>query len=124
MRARSRDIRLTNGRELRTPLLVPSVSSAGFTSIEREDGSIEFEWAPVLDVVRSLLTDALLISAYDIAHDHLPDGRKLFDDFRASPYAEPKVLIIDSGLYEKVYGPPPFSAGRKDWWSSPALVDT
>jgi hypothetical protein len=118
MRARSRDVRLANGGELQTPLLVPSVSSAGFKSVERVDGSIEFEWAPVLDVVRSLLTDALLISAYDIAHGHLPGGSELFDDFSASPYAEPKTLFIDSGLYEKAYGPPPFNVGRKDWTPS------
>jgi hypothetical protein len=118
MHARSRDIRLANGRELQTPLLVPSVSSAGFKSNVQTDGSIQFEWAPVLDVVRSLLTDALLISAYDIAHGHLPGGSTLVENFTASPYAEPNTLFIDSGLYEKAYGPPPFNVERKEWTPS------
>ncbi len=115
MRARSRDVRLANGRQLRTPLLVPSVSSAGFRSVKQDDGLIEFEWAPILEVVGPLLTDALLLSAYDIAHGHLPDGDVLLGDFRASPYAGPKTLFIDSGLYETDYGPPPFNEERKHW---------
>ncbi|MEJ2861461.1 hypothetical protein [Actinomycetospora flava] len=46
------------------------------------------------------LTETLLISAYDIEHDHMPDTSTLFTGFRGSLYSNPLLLFIDSGGYE------------------------
>src|ERR1700683_7532 len=108
MLACERTVTLSNGHVLRTPLLVPSISSAGFRRVDLEGGGTEPESSAWLRVVHSMLFDALLISAYDVAHGQLPFADDLVDRFAGSIYAGPKTLLIDSGLYEHAYGPPPF----------------
>ena len=52
------------------------------------------------------IDESLLISAYDIRHDLLVDSAAFRSGFEQSRYAQPRVLIIDSGWYEKNGGPP------------------
>jgi hypothetical protein len=116
MLARERTVTFGNGHELRTPLLVPSISSAGFRRVALESGGSEPEPAAWLRIVHTVITEALLISAYDAAHDNLPFAEELTgESFARSIYAGPRTLIIDCGLYESTYGPPPFEGDRFDW---------
>ena len=52
------------------------------------------------------IDESLLISAYDICHDLLVDSATFTSGFKQSRYAQPRVLVIDSGWYEKNGGPP------------------
>lgn len=71
------------GVSLQTPLLVPSFSSKGFKPSEI---------STILESSSEFITDAYLISAYDIANGHLPEPRNL-------PF-KPELLFLDSGGYE------------------------
>ena len=110
MLARSRQLTLNNGIEFSTPLLVPSMSSLALAPYKL--GSTP-EGEPKLlhhsEIHSRMLTreleESLLISAYDIEHGLL-DGTDAFRmGFRQSDYATPRLLIIDSGGYEKQGGP-------------------
>jgi hypothetical protein len=76
---------------------------------------MEPEPAAWLRIVHPILSEALLISAYDAAHGNLPFPEDLAENFSNGLYAGPKTLFVDSGLYEHRYGPPPFCGGRLDW---------
>ncbi len=115
MRQRERVVPLRAGGELRTPLLVPSVSSAGFRRRQLQDGTTKPEAAVWLSVLAPFLPKALLISAYDIHHDNLPDTQELRGEFRRSLYSGSRTLFVDSGVYEKEHGPPPHDGQRLDW---------
>lgn len=115
MLACERTVRLANGRDLQSPLLVPSISSAGFKRVALEGGGSEPEPAAWLRVLSPFFNKGLLISAYDIAHGNLPETDGLRDRFHNSIYASPRTLIIDSGLYELCYGPPPHDDERRPW---------
>jgi hypothetical protein len=115
MRQGERVVPLAGGGELRTPLLVPAVSSAGFDEVTMDDGSTMPESAVWLSAVAPFIPKALLISAYDIHYGNLPDCDELRRDFRRSIYSSGRHLFIDSGLYEKVHGPPPQDGQRLDW---------
>ncbi len=52
------------------------------------------------------IEESLLVSAYDVAHDLLADSDAFNSGFSHSRYAQPRILIIDSGWYEKNGGPP------------------
>lgn len=75
------------GMDLNTPLLVPSFSSKGFRVTN--DSS---EVREALQVTSEWLTDTMLISAYDLAHEHIPRPKDL--------PATPELIIVDSGGYE------------------------
>jgi hypothetical protein len=95
--ARSREIALPSGATIRTPLLVPSVSSRGFDV----DSVGLSEAAYALDVAQDRLTEALLVSSYDLHHRLLPDVDMLLGgDHWSTVYAVPQLLVIDSGGYE------------------------
>lgn len=110
MLARSRPIRLLDGEiAFMTPALVPSLSSKAIGPLPRKRGQA----APV-DAACSLvhsdtlirgIDDALLVSAYDIKHGLLMDAKSFNRGFKKSRYAQPNLLIIDSGWYEKNVGP-------------------
>jgi hypothetical protein len=70
-----------------TPLLVPSFSSKGFT-FKKDDVS---EIADVLTLSQEFLTGSLLISAYDIYHNHIPFSENVLGT---------ELTILDSGGYE------------------------
>ncbi len=95
MLARSRNLHLTD-RPLPGPLLVPSVSSKGFPTVEGVS-----EAGTSLRSVAQDLTDTLLVSAYDLAHGLLPDAELfLGENRRQTIYGTPELLVIDSGGYE------------------------
>ena len=106
----SRDIRLRNGIEFSTPLLIPSLSS-------RAGGLIPFQQSPDCkpiptpcsiihsDSLIDGIEESLLISAYDINHGFLVDSNAFRRRFKNSRYAQPQLLFIDSGWYEKGTNP-------------------
>ncbi len=75
-----------SGVSVQTPLLVPSLSSKGFGT--SESGALEA--GTLLEVAREFVTDAILISAYDVAHGKVPQVEE--------PFTE--LLFLDSGGYE------------------------
>ncbi|MBN9376214.1 MAG: hypothetical protein J0I40_12665 [Cellulomonas sp.] len=92
----TRTLPLTNPG-LRTPVLIPSISSKGFPLLENG----ESETANVLRLVAPQLTHSLLISAYDIHHRRLPDVDLLLNgQHHESSYSYPDLLVVDSGGYE------------------------
>lgn len=116
MRQRERGVTLAGGGELRTPLLVPSVSSAGFDRAPGENGESWSEPGYWLNLALApLVPKALLISAYDIHHRSLPDCDELLTDFSRSIYSGGRHLFVDSGAYETEHGPPPQDGQRLDW---------
>ena len=52
------------------------------------------------------IEESLLISAYDINHGLLEDVDAFATGFKNSRYAQPRVLVVDSGWYEKNGSPP------------------
>ena len=88
---------------MKTPLLIPSFSSKGFDLTRREDGSTGFsEVSQYLQVFAPSLTETFLVSGYDIHHGLLERSKSLTSPqhFPGSIWDSPKVLFIDSGLYE------------------------
>lgn len=110
--ARSSVIKHPHGFNIKTPLLIPSFSSKGFklykqkkkrdaknffqTQMELSEkknpthGQIS-EVAEILKATSETLTEAILASAYDIFHQHIP-----------LPYLNvlPEIIFLDSGGYE------------------------
>ena len=78
-----------SGVSLQTPLLVPSFSSRGFA---RYSTGRTTELQKVLRTSAEFLTDVFLVSAFDIAHNHLPSPT----DFPCKP----ALVFVDSGGYE------------------------
>lgn len=90
MLARSSTLRhRASGVALQTPLLVPSFSSKGFA---RSKGDGKSEIGKILAAAREFLTEAYLISAYDIHYGHIPSPSDL-------PFT-PEMIFLDSGGYE------------------------
>jgi len=85
------------GANLRTPLLVPSFSSKGFS----KDSNGISEIGKVLETTAEFLTDSCLISAYDVKHGHVPPPENL--------PCRPEIIFLDSGGYE-ISGERDFSA--------------
>ena len=100
MLARSTRLELPGGGHLDTPLLVPSLSSKGFPTL-RQSGRDVSEAQMYLRLAAPHLNETLLVSAYDLHYGHLPDVDRFQSGFLQSIYSNPKLLIIDSGGYEK-----------------------
>ena len=89
MFARSSTIRhKASGVNLQTPLLIPSFSSKGFARSKKDEKS---EIGKILAASADFLTEAFLISAYDIFYKHIPPPRDL---------PTPELIFLDSGGYE------------------------
>jgi hypothetical protein len=95
--ARSTMLRHKSGTALKTPLLIPSFSSKGLRRTfsrkglrRNKDGKSEL--GKVFRNSASILTEAMLVSAYDIYYGHLPKPNRF--------PATPTLTIIDSGGYE------------------------
>lgn len=78
-----------SGVTLQTPLLIPSFSSKGFARSKTHKKS---EIGTILAAAGEFLTEAYLISAYDIHYGHLPGPVDL-------PFT-PEMIFLDSGGYE------------------------
>lgn len=95
MTPRSRELQLTAGG-LSGPLLIPSISSKGFPVV----GELSEAGAALL-IAGPDITEALLISAYDIYHKLLPDHDRLLGPEHAQTlFGTPALLVVDSGGYE------------------------
>src|SRR5438552_6522182 len=106
--ARSRRIELA-GATLETPILVPAISSKSLGPIELSQGSSRKpQLVPASHVHTEFLihsiSEAVLISAFDIHHRFVADAGAFHKGFRSSAYARLKVIFIDSGWYEKSVG--------------------
>ena len=98
MLARNNKLRHPSGLVLETPLLVPSFSSKGFRvrTARRQKGKKRRSVSEIREILKNVaevLTESMLISAYDIYHLHLPRP----DRFPCTP----KIVFLDSGGYEK-----------------------
>jgi hypothetical protein len=103
--SRSREITFHDGSTIETPLLVPSLSSKGFSPIEvGEEKPLPAPAAALKLFTPDAFYDGLLISAYDIMYDQLLNPEVLRSEFIKSLYAIPRFLIIDSGWYEATSG--------------------
>lgn len=90
MLARSSTIRhKPSGVSLQTPLLIPSFSSKGFAKSKKEGKS---EIGKIFGASGEFLTEAYLISAFDIYYGHIPKPEDL-------PF-KPEMVFLDSGGYE------------------------
>lgn len=112
-----RSVRLRNGIELETPVLVPAFSSCAVGPIpfdKDHSGKPKLTTCSIVhsDWLTASVDKVLLISAYDICHNLLADSETLTSGYAQSRYSGPKLLMIDNGCYEKSGGPAgsPFSA--------------
>ena len=78
-----------SGISLETPILIPSFSSKGFARSKNDQRS---EIGKILRASGEFITDAFLVSAYDIYYEHIPRPLDL-------PFT-PEVIFLDSGGYE------------------------
>lgn len=109
MLARSRWIQL-GGAQVETPLLVPAISSKAVAPIPL--GQLNKK-KPILvsasqvhtETLVPSISEALLVSAYDIHHRFVFGPEDFHSGFGKSIYSAVKVLFIDSGWYEKNVGP-------------------
>jgi hypothetical protein len=105
--ARSRTIELA-GAEIETPLLVPAISSKALGPIELKQPNKAAQLRPAsqvhTDILIPSITEAVLISAYDIRYGFVAHASAFQKGFESSPYAAVKVIFIDSGWYEKTVG--------------------
>jgi hypothetical protein len=106
--ARSRRIDLV-GKQIETPLLVPSISSKAVGPIEVRNvrGKPHLVAASTVhtDTLVRAIDEAVLISGYDVHFGFLSDVKAFRNGFADSVYAIPGTLFIDSGWYEKSVGP-------------------
>lgn len=86
MLARKSEIHHPLGVTLETPMLVPSFSSKGFWIGKTGESEVN----DICSVASDYLTETMLISAFDIACEHLP----IFDS------AITELTFVDSGGYE------------------------
>lgn len=83
--ARSTELKLPSGMTITTPLLVPSFSSKGF-KVNR-DGLSEVN--EPLKTATEILTESMLVSAYDLFHGYL-----IVEEYPT------ELVFVDSGGYE------------------------
>jgi len=110
--AEIRELRLSGGKVVKTPLLVPSFSSKGFGRIGPEGGSanspkgtkgqIRSEISDVLEYFAvDQLSESFLVSAYDLRAGLLSAGDSWGKSaWSAGSLSRPEVLFLDSGGYE------------------------
>ncbi len=112
MKPRISEIKHPNGVSLNTPLLIPSFSSKGFyLGINSDTGKEESEILGMMLHSRELLTDTMLVSAYDIHCNYTPQPK----DFQCCD-----LTFIDSGGYETsnfvdFTGDSKYSVPKHDW---------
>lgn len=78
MLSKGRQININGNKVAETPAVVPSFSSKGFPEVQK-----------IIEALDSTITDAALVSAYDISYGYINGGPQY-----------PEYLILDSGGYE------------------------
>lgn len=101
MNARTRIVRLSDGVEFVTPLLVPSFSSRAWGPLSFDGGRPQPSSVWQSKTLLGTIEESLLVSAYDIRHDLLDATDQFAMGFAGSAYSKPELLILDSGWYEK-----------------------
>lgn len=94
MLTNSREFEHPQGVKFKTPLLVPSFSSKGFSLQNRRINKKFSKVSELYNVVlgcRELFTESLLVSAYDLYYKLIPPPQEIYCT---------DVTIIDSGGYE------------------------
>ena len=94
MLTNSREFQHPTGYKLKTPLLIPSFSSKGFNFQKKEISGEKKKVSELYEVIlvcKELLTESMLVSAYDLYYGFLPDP---------SMFHCTEFTIIDSGGYE------------------------
>ena len=89
--ARKSSITHPLGVVIETPLLVPSFSSKGFLFKKSKTRKIS-EVTDFMEVSAEVLTESMLVSAYDLHHKHIQPSSRIA---KIAP-----VVFIDSGGYE------------------------
>jgi hypothetical protein len=118
MLARRRTCQLRGGVQIRTPLIIPSLST-------RNVGQIDVDGVPcslasaVLELVGGQLEEAMLVSAYDLSRGRMVDAERLLTGDTTTVYANADLLMLDSGLYEtrERVGYDDGAAASSDDWS-------
>lgn len=105
MLAERRTIRLSNGIEISTPLVIPSLSTRNVGRLDQE--GIDGESQPpvsyasgVLETLGNHIDEALLVSAYDLHYRALHESDRLLKGEAPTCFHHPNLLMLDSGLYE------------------------
>lgn len=102
--ARSRRLRW-GALDFETPLLVPSLSSKADqpwgVGTRKETEVVPVSQVHSSTFLPALTDEAVLVSAYDIFHGNLHQAAALRGGFRDSIWAGPRLIILDSGWYEK-----------------------
>jgi hypothetical protein len=94
MLTKSREILHPSGFKFKTPLLIPSFSSKGFSINKKDIGGKKIRVSDLYDVMlvcKELLHESLLVSAYDLHYQLIPKPH----DFHCT-----EIVFIDSGGYE------------------------
>lgn len=103
--AERRTITLSNGVELTTPLVIPSLSTRNVGRLDQEDDQGR-QRPPVsyasmaLELFGNHIDEALLVSAYDLHYRALHESERLLSGGSPTPFHHPNLLMLDSGLYE------------------------
>lgn len=102
----TRRIPLRNGIEISTPLLIPSLSSRAIGPLPIQSSSYGEHSLVACSIIHSKslvfgIEESLLVSAYDIHYGLLEDSEAFSAEFSNSRYAGPRILLIDSGWYER-----------------------
>ncbi len=83
-----------SGFKLKTPLLIPSFSSKGFSIVRKKVGGSIRDVSELYDVIlgcKELLTESMLVSAYDLYYSFIPSPQELHCT---------QFTFLDSGGYE------------------------
>ncbi|HEY5286725.1 MAG TPA: hypothetical protein VIJ50_06445 [Solirubrobacteraceae bacterium] len=99
MLARRRRHRLSNGVEIQTPVIIPSLSTRNVGRIDVDDVPESISSA-ALRIVGGQLDEAMLVSAYDLARRPMFEADRLLAGATNTVYDSATLLMIDSGLYE------------------------
>lgn len=93
MLARRSTLQHPLGAAIDMPRLVPSFSSKGFPLfVDKDSGRKLSEVNEALEMTGPAISDSILISAYDLFHNHLLNPERF--------YGNKELVVIDSGGYE------------------------
>jgi hypothetical protein len=72
MISKSRNIKLSSGVSIETPMLIPFFSSKGYRYRKTKKGKLVSECSNILKTTAQYLTTNILVSAYDIFYKIIP----------------------------------------------------
>jgi len=99
MPGRRRTHTLRTGGVIKTPLIIPSVSSRNVGRVDF-DGEPESVASVALRISGHEITESVLVSAYDLHHGNLTQSEELLGGSPDTIFSQPELLMVDSGQYE------------------------